>query len=86
MNDFNDNIDMDTVWVGGKNCNVVQEENEVGELNEVLNNEVLMSGSSSDEGPVAQRKKTIKAIQRTHENDEANVVEPFYILQTFNTA
>nr|KAJ0223670.1 hypothetical protein LSAT_V11C200072000 [Lactuca sativa] len=75
MNDFNDNIDMDTMWVGGKNCNVVQEENEVGELNEVLNNEFLMSGSSSDEGPVAQRKKTIKAIQRTHENDEANFKE-----------
>ncbi|CAI9292371.1 unnamed protein product [Lactuca saligna] len=86
MNDFNDNIDMDAEWVGGMNDNVVQEENEVGELNEVLNNEVLLSGSSSDEGPVGQRKKTIKAIQRAHENDEANVAEPFYILQTFNTA
>ncbi|CAI9264543.1 unnamed protein product [Lactuca saligna] len=39
MNDFNDNIDMDAEWVGGMNDNVVQEENEVGELNEVLNNE-----------------------------------------------
>ncbi|CAI9265245.1 unnamed protein product [Lactuca saligna] len=86
MNDFIDNIDMDAEWVGGMNDNVVQEENEVGELNEVLNNEVLLSGSSSDEGPVGQRKKTIKAIQRAHENDEANVAEPFYILQTFNTA
>nr|KAJ0213269.1 hypothetical protein LSAT_V11C400184090 [Lactuca sativa] len=86
MNDFNDNIDMDAEWVGGKNGNVVEEENEVGELNEVLNNEVLMSGSSLEVGPVAQRKKTIKAIQRAHENDEANVAEPFYILQTFNTA
>ncbi|CAI9300522.1 unnamed protein product [Lactuca saligna] len=86
MNDFNDNIDMNAEWVGGKNGNVVEEENEVWELNEVLNNEVLMSGSSSDEGPVAQRKKAIKAIQRAHENDEANVAEPFYILQTFNTA
>nr|KAJ0206861.1 hypothetical protein LSAT_V11C500294990 [Lactuca sativa] len=86
MNDFNDNIDMDAEWVGSKNDNVVQEENEVGELNEVLNNEVLLSGSSSDEGPVTQRKKTIKSIQRAHENDEENIAEPFYILQTFNTA
>ena len=65
---------------------MAEEENEVRELNEVLNNEVLMSGSSSDEGPVAKQKKTVKAIQRAHENDEANVAEPFYILQTFNTA
>ncbi|CAI9293766.1 unnamed protein product [Lactuca saligna] len=85
MNDFNDNIDIDAEWVEGMNDNVVQEENEVGELNEVLNNEVLLSGSSSDEGQAGQRKKTIKAIQRAHDNDEANVVEPFYILQTFNT-
>ncbi|CAI9269875.1 unnamed protein product [Lactuca saligna] len=39
MNDFNDNIDIDAEWVGSMNDNVVQEENEVGELNEVLNNE-----------------------------------------------
>ncbi|CAI9261783.1 unnamed protein product [Lactuca saligna] len=32
MNDFNDNIDMDADWVGGKNGNVVEEENEVGSL------------------------------------------------------
>ncbi|CAI9275866.1 unnamed protein product [Lactuca saligna] len=86
MNDFNNNIDMDAEWVGGMNDNVVQEENEVGELNEVLHNNVLLSGSSSDEGPVGQRKKTIKSIQRAYENDKANVAEPFYILQTFNTA
>ncbi|CAI9266851.1 unnamed protein product [Lactuca saligna] len=54
MNDFNANIDVHAEWVGWKKKNLVQEENYVGELNEVINNDVLLSGSSSDEGMAAQ--------------------------------
>nr|KAJ0211743.1 hypothetical protein LSAT_V11C400179920 [Lactuca sativa] len=50
MNDFKYNFDRDAEWVG--------EENEVGELNKVLNNEVLYSRSSLDEAD---------------KNDEANL-------------
>ncbi|CAI9278340.1 unnamed protein product [Lactuca saligna] len=68
------------------NKNVAQDKNEVREFNEVLDIEVLLSESSLYEGMVGQHKKTTKAIQRAHENDEANVDEPFYILQAFSIA
>ncbi|CAI9291399.1 unnamed protein product [Lactuca saligna] len=53
---------------------------------EVINTEVLLSGSSSDEANDGKQRKTIRAIQRAYENDAALVSEPFYIFQTFSSS
>nr|KAJ0187464.1 hypothetical protein LSAT_V11C900468320 [Lactuca sativa] len=53
---------------------------------EVINTEVLLSGSSSDEENDGKRRKTIRAIQRAYENDATLVSEPFYIFQTFSSS
>ncbi|CAI9266386.1 unnamed protein product [Lactuca saligna] len=68
---------------------LVNDANDFGtqdEALEVINTDFLASDSSSDEGINGQRKKSIRAIQRAHENDEALVSEPFYIFQKFGSA
>ncbi|KAL4565581.1 hypothetical protein LXL04_029683 [Taraxacum kok-saghyz] len=53
---------------------------------EVMNNDELVSGSSSDDGETNIRKKSIRKIQRAHENENALVSDPFYLFQTFSSA
>nr|KAJ0200449.1 hypothetical protein LSAT_V11C600329540 [Lactuca sativa] len=48
MKDFHMNIDKDVEWVGGSSESNVPEDTQQGDL-EVINTEVLLSGSSSDE-------------------------------------
>nr|KAJ0212930.1 hypothetical protein LSAT_V11C400194460 [Lactuca sativa] len=67
MQDFEMNIDKDVEWVGGSSNTVVGE----GTHDEAL------------EGINGQRNKSIRAIQRAHENNETLVSEPFYIFQKF---
>ncbi|CAI9286008.1 unnamed protein product [Lactuca saligna] len=83
--DFEMNIDKDVEWVGGSS-NTVVDEGTQDEALEVINTDFFASDSSSDEGINGQRKKSIRAIQREHENDEALVSEPFYIFQKFGSA
>nr|KAJ0188756.1 hypothetical protein LSAT_V11C900480270 [Lactuca sativa] len=85
MKDFHMNIDKDVEWVGGSSESNVPEDTQQGDL-EVINTEVLLSGSSSDEANDGKRRKTIRAIQRAYENDAALVSEPFYIFQTFSSS
>lgn len=85
MTDFHLNIDNDAEWVGGAENRVVEENIEEPEV-EVLDNETLLSDSSEDEGPARQYRKSIKALQRAHENDQAYVSDPFYVHQTFSSA
>nr|KAJ0186252.1 hypothetical protein LSAT_V11C900478630 [Lactuca sativa] len=85
MQDFEMNIDKDVEWVGGSS-NTVVDQGTQDEALEVINTDFLASDSSSDEGINGQRKKSIREIQRAHENDEALVSEPFYIFQKFGSA
>nr|KAJ0192484.1 hypothetical protein LSAT_V11C800393390 [Lactuca sativa] len=85
MQDFEMNIDKDVEWVGGSS-NTVVDKGTQDEALEVINTDFLASDSSSDEGINGQRKKSIRAIQRAHENDEALLSEPFYIFQKFGSA
>ncbi|CAI9262636.1 unnamed protein product [Lactuca saligna] len=64
------NIDKDVEWVGGSSESNVPEDTQQGDL-EVINTEVLLSGSSSDEANDGKRRKTIRAIHRAYENDAA---------------
>ncbi|CAI9301668.1 unnamed protein product [Lactuca saligna] len=70
MKDFHMNIDKDVEWVGGSSESNVPEDTQQGDL-EVINTEVLLSGSSSDEANDGKRRKTIRAIHRAYENDAA---------------
>ncbi|CAI9274077.1 unnamed protein product [Lactuca saligna] len=85
MKDFHMNIDKDVEWVGGSSESNVPEDTQQGDL-EVINTEVLLSGSSSDEANDGKRRKTIRAIHRAYENDATLVSEPFYIFQTFSSS
>ncbi|CAI9301559.1 unnamed protein product [Lactuca saligna] len=85
MKDLHMNIDKDVEWVGGSSESNVPEDTQQGDL-EVINTEVLLSGSSSDEANDGKRRKTIRAIQRAYENDAALVSETFYIFQTFSSS
>lgn len=85
MKDFDLNIDKDAEWIGYTGKEIVDEGSQEAEV-EVLNNEVLVSGSSSDEVMGNQRKKSIRSIQRAHENDDVVVSDPFYIFQSFSSA
>ncbi|CAI9293936.1 unnamed protein product [Lactuca saligna] len=85
MQDFEMNIDKDVEWVGGSS-NTVVDEGTQDEALEVINTDFLASDSSSNEGINGQRKKSVRAIQREHENDEALVSESFYIFQKFGSA
>ncbi|CAI9288766.1 unnamed protein product [Lactuca saligna] len=85
MKDFHMNIDKDVEWVGGSSESNVPEDTQQGDL-EVINTEVLLSGSSSDEANDGKRRKTIRAIHRAYENDASLVSEPFYIFQTFSSS
>lgn len=53
---------------------------------EVINTEVLLSGSSSNDRNDGKRRTSIRAIQRAHINDATLVSEPFYVFQTFCSA
>ncbi|CAI9278149.1 unnamed protein product [Lactuca saligna] len=58
---------------------------EIGDI-EVVNNEVFLYESSSDEGDNNRRRKLIKAIRRAMENSEARVSDPFYVYQKFTSS
>ncbi|CAI9281181.1 unnamed protein product [Lactuca saligna] len=75
MNEFLLNIDEDIEWVGDLGGSNVKE-TETREIDdiEVLNNEVFLYESSSDEGGSNRRRKSIKAIRREMENSEARVL------------
>ncbi|KAL4577821.1 hypothetical protein LXL04_013935 [Taraxacum kok-saghyz] len=87
MDDFMANIDVDEEWIGDTSEPVIPEESQCEEPTvEVLNNDELVSGSSSDDGETNIRKKSIRKIQRAHANENATVSDPFYLFQTFSSA
>ncbi|CAI9295100.1 unnamed protein product [Lactuca saligna] len=53
---------------------------------EVINTDVLQSESSSDEGKMSTRRNKIRAAEKAHINDAAQVSDPFYILQRFSSS
>nr|KAJ0217483.1 hypothetical protein LSAT_V11C300112480 [Lactuca sativa] len=82
MKDFHMNIDKDVEWVGGSSKSNVPKDTQEGDL-EVINIDVMLSGSSLDEENDGKRRKIIRSIQRVYENDATLVSDPFYIFQTF---
>ncbi|KAL4556786.1 hypothetical protein LXL04_034946 [Taraxacum kok-saghyz] len=87
MDDFMANLDEDEEWIGDTSQPVIPEESQCEEPTvEVLNNDELVSGSSSDDGETNIRKKSIRKIQRAHDNENAIVSYPFYLFQTFSSA
>nr|KAJ0211262.1 hypothetical protein LSAT_V11C400228420 [Lactuca sativa] len=88
MREFHLNVDPDVEWIGGaskrKNHVVTKDGNEA-DL-EVIDMELFLSDSSSDDGIEGERNKKIKAIRRAHENENAQVSEPFYLYQKFNSS
>nr|KAJ0200387.1 hypothetical protein LSAT_V11C600312110 [Lactuca sativa] len=75
MREFHLNVDPDVEWIGGaskrKNHVVIEDGNEA-DL-EVIDMELFLSDSSSDDGIEGERNKKIKAIRRAHENENAQV-------------
>nr|KAJ0212708.1 hypothetical protein LSAT_V11C400168370 [Lactuca sativa] len=87
MNEFLLTIDEDIEWVGDLGGSNVKE-TETREIDdiEVVNNEVFLYESSSDEGGSNGRRKSIKAIRRAMENSEARVSDPFYVYKKFTSS
>ncbi|CAI9279268.1 unnamed protein product [Lactuca saligna] len=87
MKEFLLNIDEYIEWVGDLGGSNVKE-TETREIDdiEVVNNEVFLYESSSDEGGSNRRRKSIKAIRRAMENSEARVSDPFYVYQKFTSS
>ncbi|CAI9262510.1 unnamed protein product [Lactuca saligna] len=88
MREFNLNVDPDVEWIGGaskRKNHVVTEDGNEADL-EVIDMELFLSDSSSDDGIEGERNKKIKAIRRAHENENAQVSEPFYLYQKFNSS
>nr|KAJ0212945.1 hypothetical protein LSAT_V11C400228200 [Lactuca sativa] len=87
MNEFLLNIDEYIEWVGDLGGSNVKE-TETREIDdiEVVNNEVFLYESSSDEGGSNRRRKSIKAIRRAMENSEARVSDPLYVYQKFTSS
>nr|KAJ0209959.1 hypothetical protein LSAT_V11C400177530 [Lactuca sativa] len=87
MNEFLFNIDEEIEWVGDLGGSNVKE-TETREIDdiEVVNNEVFLYESSSDEDGSNKRRKSIKAIRRAMENSEARVSDPFYVYQKFTSS
>ncbi|CAI9282221.1 unnamed protein product [Lactuca saligna] len=87
LNEFLLNIDEDIEWVGDFGGSNVKE-TETREIDdiEVVNNEVFLYESSSDEGGSNRRRKSIKAIRRAMENNEARFSDPFYVYQKFTSS
>lgn len=65
MKDFKKNVDHDVEWGGGHRNTTVEQELQQG-YDEMLDNDILLSGSYSNEGPNHQRKKIIKSIRNTY--------------------
>nr|KAJ0199633.1 hypothetical protein LSAT_V11C600321690 [Lactuca sativa] len=87
MNEYFLNIDEDIEWVGDLGGSNVKE-TETREIDdmEVVNNEVFLYESSSNEGGSNRRRKPIKAIRRAMENSEARVSDLFYVYQKFTSS
>nr|KAJ0214935.1 hypothetical protein LSAT_V11C300138940 [Lactuca sativa] len=87
MNEFLLNIDEDIEWMGdlGGSNGKETETREIDDI-EVVNNEVFLYESSSDEGGRNRRRKSIKAIRRAMENNEARVRDTFYVYQKFTSS
>ncbi|KAI3503301.1 hypothetical protein L1887_31741 [Cichorium endivia] len=85
MKDFHMNVDTDVEWIGNLTDAINEEVSDEEDI-EVVDNECYVSDSESDEGIQSQRKKTIKAIRRAHENENALISDPFYLCQTFTSA
>ncbi|KAL7585136.1 uncharacterized protein LOC111901662 [Lactuca sativa] len=82
-----DDSDDNKEWVGDLGGSNVKE-TETREIDdiEVVNNEVFLYESSSDEGGSNRRRKSIKAIRRALENSKARVSDPFYVYQKFTSS
>nr|KAJ0212320.1 hypothetical protein LSAT_V11C400182410 [Lactuca sativa] len=80
IREFHLNVDLDVEWIGGaskRKHHVVT--NDGNEPNiEVIDNELFFSESSSCDG--------IEAIRRSHENENAQVSEPFYLYPKFKSS
>nr|KAJ0209524.1 hypothetical protein LSAT_V11C400212130 [Lactuca sativa] len=88
MREFHLNVDPDVEWIGGaskRKNHVVTEDGNEADL-EVIDSELFLSNSSSDDGIEGERNKKIKAIRRAHENENAQISEPFYLYQKFNSS
>ncbi|CAI9304457.1 unnamed protein product [Lactuca saligna] len=86
MREFHLNVEPDVEWIGGaskRKNHVVTEDGNEADL-EVIDMELFLSDSSSDDGIEGERNKKIKVIRRAHENENAQVSEPFYLYQKFN--
>ncbi|CAI9267040.1 unnamed protein product [Lactuca saligna] len=73
MREFHLNVDPDVEWIGGaskRKNHVVTEDGNEADL-EVIDMELFLSDSSSDDGIEGERNKKIKAIRRAHENENA---------------
>jgi len=77
MNDFFLHVDRDAEWFASDG--VVTEEGVEGVEIEVVNNDVFISESSSneDESKTKKRRRSTKAIKMAQENSEARVTDPF---------
>ncbi|KAL4577441.1 hypothetical protein LXL04_013550 [Taraxacum kok-saghyz] len=84
MNDFILNIDDNVEWIGERE--IVEADKELcNEELEVINNEMLVSDSSEEEGCKSRRRNKIRAVERARANDTAMVKDPFYIFQRFSS-
>ncbi|CAI9271620.1 unnamed protein product [Lactuca saligna] len=80
-------VEHDIEWVGEIGGSNVKE-TETREIDDigVVNNEVFLYESSSDEGGRNRRRKSIKPIRRAMENSEARISDPFYVYQKFTSS
>ncbi|KAL4578677.1 hypothetical protein LXL04_014806 [Taraxacum kok-saghyz] len=84
MNDFILNIDDNVEWIGGRGIVETDKELSNEEL-EVINNEMLVSDSSKEEGCKSRRRNKIRVVERARANDTTIVKDPFYIFQRFSS-
>ncbi|KAL4566123.1 hypothetical protein LXL04_030233 [Taraxacum kok-saghyz] len=84
MNDFILNIDDNVEWIGERE--IVEADKELcNEELEVINNEMLVSDSSEEEGYNSRRRNKIRAVERARANDTTMVKDHFYIFQRFSS-
>nr|KAJ0214157.1 hypothetical protein LSAT_V11C400162280 [Lactuca sativa] len=72
MHYFHMNIDHNFEWARGAVTTTSHEAIQEDEELEVIDNDVFLTESSSDDGNEVKLRKTIKAIQREHSNDNAH--------------
>ncbi|KAL4567495.1 hypothetical protein LXL04_023080 [Taraxacum kok-saghyz] len=79
MNDFILNIDDNVEWIGGRGIVETDKDLSNEEL-EVINNEMLVSDSSEEEGCKSRRRNKIRAVERLIQPDYCNakLIQPDY--------